>query len=235
MTDVWFRPGKLLTIVVGLAFIVLIFLGTWQARKIGPKTALVSSITSGLMAEPMQLPVHVDDPQSVAYRRISFHGEVMNSEPVRVFGTNLKGRPGYYLYKPVVREFGRAVLVNFGWVPLELKKEPSLPSGMTTISGVLLLSAEPGSFTPPNDLANNIWYTADVFEMASHFGLGAKDHYHFRIFADAAEDVEYPLGGQVRIDIPNDHFEYMLTWYGIAAALLGVYVAFGRKKAQESS
>lgn len=234
MTDVRFKPGKLLTTVVGVAFIILIFLGTWQARKIGPKNDLVASITSGLTSEPMQLPVHIDDPQSVAYRRVSFQGEVMDSDPVRVFGTNLKGRPGYYFYKPVVREFGRAVLVNFGWVPLEHKRDPSLPSGMIAISGVLLLSAQPGSFTPPNDLTNNIWYTADVFEMGSHFGLGAKDHYHFRVFADVAEGGEYPLGGQVRVDIPNDHFEYMLTWYGIAAALLAVYVAFGRKKAQET-
>ena len=26
-------------------------------------------------------------------------------------------------------------------------------------------------------------------------------------------------------DIPNNHFEYALTWFGLALALLGVYIA----------
>ena len=236
MSSARFKPGWPLTVAVSLALIVLIGLGTWQARKIGPKTRLINSIEAGLSADPMQLPVHLDDPQAVAYRRVHLEGEALDVEPVRVFGTNLKGRPGYYLYKPVIREFGRAVLVNFGWIPMEQSEAPSLPVGPVAVSGVLMLSATPGSFTPPNDEAANSWFTADVFEMGEHFGLGAKDFYHFRVFADhtgAAGDL--PLGGQVRVSIPNDHFEYMLTWYGLGLALLGVFLFFGRKKADESA
>lgn len=236
MHGIRFAPGKALSFAVVVALAVLISLGTWQAQKISPKNALVQSIEQGLSAEPMELPVHLDDPQPVAYRRLFFKGIAPDADPVRVFGTNLKGKPGYYLYKPVVREFGRAVLVNFGWVPMELETLPDLPSGAIKVSGVLMLSANPGSFTPPNDISGNVWYTADVFEMAAHFGFGAKDHYHFRLFADHVGDVgSFPLGGQVRVSIPNDHLEYMFTWYGIAAALLAVFLFYGRKKAIESS
>lgn len=236
MSSARFKPGWPLTVAVSLALIVLIGLGTWQARKIGPKTRLINSIEAGLSAEPMQLPVHLDDPQPVAYRRIYFEGEAAGVEPVRVFGTNLKGRPGYYLYKPVVREFGRAVLVNFGWIPMEQSETPALPVGPVAVSGVLVLSATPGSFTPPNNPDENSWFTADVFEMGGYFGLGAKDFYHFRVFADhAGGPRDLPLGGQVRVSIPNDHLEYMLTWYGLALALLGVFLLYGWKKAQESA
>lgn len=235
MTKVRFAPGFALTLAVSLAFTILIGLGTWQAQKIGPKSKLIDSINAGLSAEPIELSVHVDDPEAIAYRRIAFEGDAIDIAPLRLFGTNLDGRPGYYLYKPVVRDFGRAVFVNFGWIPMELADEPVLPVGPVTVSGVLVPSATPGGFSVPNDLKQRDWFTADVFEMGQYFGYGAKDHYHFRVFADAmGAAAGYPLGGQVRVDIPNDHLEYMLTWYGIALALLGVYVAYGFKKARDS-
>jgi surfeit locus 1 family protein len=34
-----------------------------------------------------------------------------------------------------------------------------------------------------------------------------------------------PLGGQTRTELPNNHLQYAITWYGLAAALVGVYIA----------
>lgn len=231
-----FKPGKLVTALTGLALIVLISLGTWQARKIGPKNDLLAAIDAGLSADPMLLPVHIDDPEPVRYRRVEFAGEALDEAPLRLYGMNLSGRPGYFLYKPVVREYGRAVMVNFGWVPMEAKELPALPVGRVTVSGVLMANAVAGSFTPPNDTVKGIWYAADVHEMAKHWGFSSKDYYHFRVFADhTGARGDLPLGGQVRVNIPNDHFEYMLTWYGIAVSLIGVYIAFGVKKVREEA
>lgn len=229
-----FAPGRAVSILTLIALAVLIGLGTWQAQKIGPKTELLASIERGLSAEPMELPVHLDDPQSVLYRRVEFSGVAEDVAPVRVFATNLSGRPGYHLYKPVIRSYGRAVFVNFGWVPLELETLPDLPVGEITLSGVLMKNPVAGSFTPPNDTARGIWYLADVHALADHYGLSSKDYYFLRVFADhVGAPADLPRGGQVRVDIPNDHFEYMLTWYGIGLALLGVYVAFGLKRGRE--
>ncbi len=35
-----------------------------------------------------------------------------------------------------------------------------------------------------------------------------------------------PRGGVTRVQLPNRHLEYALTWYGLAATLVGVYLAF---------
>ncbi len=229
-----FRPGLPLSIVTGLAFVVLLGLGTWQAQKITRKNQLIADIAAGLAADPVGLPVHLDDPAAVAYRRFSFDGTASEQKPVKVFGTNLQGKAGYHLYKPVTREFGRAAIVNFGWVPFELDDLPSLPVGPVSIQGVVMTNPVAGSFTLENDSKNGNWYFADVHEIAAHFGLGSKDYYHFRLFADhSGEPRALPKGSQVRVDIPNNHFQYMLTWYGIAGALLGVYVVFGYKKDDE--
>lgn len=232
MNSASFRPGVMPTVLVGLALIILIGLGSWQAQRIGPKKALIKSIEEGLAAAPQELPVHLDDPAAVAYRKFSFSGIASNAEAVRVFGTNLKGQAGFHLYKPVTREFGRAVIVNFGWVPFGIKTTPPLPIGPVFIEGVLMPNPAAGSFTIENNPEKGNWYHADVHEIAAHFGLGSKDYYHFRLFADhSGGPQDLPRGGQVRVDIPNNHMEYMLTWFGIAGALIGVYIAFGYKKA----
>ena len=35
-----------------------------------------------------------------------------------------------------------------------------------------------------------------------------------------------PRGGQTRIDIPNDHLQYALTWFSFVVALLVIYLVY---------
>ena len=35
-----------------------------------------------------------------------------------------------------------------------------------------------------------------------------------------------PVGGQTRLEIPNDHLQYAITWFLLALALAGVYLAY---------
>lgn len=230
-----FKPGRALTICTLLGLIILIGLGTWQARKVGPKTELMARIEAGLSAKPMALPVHLDDPSQLDYHRVTFTGEVLERAPVKLFATNHAGKSGYHLYLPVEKQHGMAVMVNFGWVPFHQDPLPELPVGeVVTITGVLRTSGTPGMMTPANDPAGGVWYTADVHEMARHWGLRTKEYYHFRVFSDhRGADGTLPQGGQVRVDIPNNHLQYALTWFGLAMTLVGVYIAFGFKRGRE--
>lgn len=227
-----FKPGWPVTILTVIALIILISLGTWQANKIAPKSALIGKIEKGLVNESKSLPVHLDAPLSEEYKRFTFEGVVLDAEPAKIFAPNIEGKSGYHLYLPVRHKFGRWVMVNWGWIPFENNDLPSLRQGeKVVISGVLLTNPSAGNFTPENQPADNIWYLADVFQLFEHFKLD--EFYHFRIVADHQAALgNLPIGGQVRVDIPNDHLEYMLTWYGLALGLLGVYIAFGFHREQ---
>ena len=40
----------------------------------------------------------------------------------------------------------------------------------------------------------------------------------------------WPRGGATVIDIPNNHFSYAMTWFGIGLTLLGVFGSFAWKR-----
>lgn len=228
-----FKPGLALTVSAFVAFAILCTLGTWQALKVGPKTKMLELMHAQLLLPAVPLPEDVSVSAELKYRHVSVSGERI-ADPVKVFGTNIRGHSGYYLYAPVRRPSGRIIIVNYGWIPMQHDTLPVLPEGNQKTTGVLLESAKAGSMTPPNKPEMGDWFTADITELATHFGYDVTEVYSMRLLADHAPQNEtgLPLGGQVRIDIPNNHLEYTLTWYGLALGLLVIYILLGIKRAE---
>jgi surfeit locus 1 family protein len=83
-------------------------------------------------------------------------------------------------------------------------------------------------FIPANDAARNIWYWRDIDAMATAMGPDAGRVHRYIVDAEAIPPVPggWPKGGVTRLELPNRHLEYALTWYGLAAALAGVFLAF---------
>jgi surfeit locus 1 family protein len=40
----------------------------------------------------------------------------------------------------------------------------------------------------------------------------------------------WPKGGVTIVDLPNDHLQYAITWFGLALALFVVYLAYHHSK-----
>ena len=89
-------------------------------------------------------------------------------------------------------------------------------------------------FTPANDAARNLWYWPDVAAMtASAFPPGAVMR-HCPSWSMPTPSPSRPAacrrGGVTRLDLPNRHLEYAITWYGLALTLIGVYFAFAASR-----
>lgn len=225
-----FEPGRVVTLCVFLALTVLLSLGTWQWRKIEGKTNLIAAIEEGLSGAPKSLS-ELSFSQDLSYQRVWIEGAFKPVSGLRLFGTNTSGRSGYHHYGLFQDQTGETLLVSVGWTPFDKDEPLSIWPGDGRYSGVLLPYGTKGSFTPDNDRAGNLWYWADLTAMAEVLGQKT-DVFPYRVILDDLERPDYPKGGQVRVDIPNDHFEYALTWYGIALGLIGVYGFFGLKRRQ---
>jgi surfeit locus 1 family protein len=88
---------------------------------------------------------------------------------------------------------------------------------------------EPGnSFSPPNTPQR--WYVRDVSAMAA--ALKAPSPAPLTLMAETSTNPQWKAltPAPIPADIANRHLEYAITWYGLAAALLGVYAALLLKR-----
>jgi surfeit locus 1 family protein len=139
---------------------------------------------------------------------------------------------GMHVVTPVRTDAGRIVLFDRGWIP-STKKNPATRtagqlSGHVDLVGVIRRNQPKPYFVPDNDPAKDFWFTVDVPLMRKIAG-GASDPKldEFFLEADAAPNPGgLPIGGQTRLNIPNDHLQYAITWFLIGLALIGVYIAY---------
>lgn len=77
-----------------------------------------------------------------------------------------------------------------------------------------------------NDERANIFYWKDRTRMAASVDLPEDRVLPFFLDADASPVAGgLPKGGVTQIDLPNNHLQYAITWYGLAVALVAVTIA----------
>ncbi|HEY1247047.1 MAG TPA: SURF1 family protein [Hyphomicrobiaceae bacterium] len=219
----------------GLA--VLIALGTWQMQRKRWKEDLIGRIAARVHADAVSLPLEAgaaakDD---LEYLHVTARGR-FHHDKERYLYAPTAGNPGWHVYTPLELPSHRVVWVNRGWVP-ESRKAPETRrqgqiQGEVEVRGLVRGQSKPGLFTARNEPSHNVWYWPDLPAMtASAFAGGplAADPLPLVVEADARPEPPggLPRGGVTRLELPNRHLEYALTWYGLAAALAGVYLSFG--------
>jgi surfeit locus 1 family protein len=157
-------------------------------------------------------------------------GHFLHDKELFLFARGPQGAVGVDIITPLVQTNGETVLVDRGFVPEALRNPATRQAGQLTgelsLTGVLRLSQQGGLFTPAPDLKTRLWFVKDVPTMAKAAGVETTP---LLIEADNAPNPGgWPLGGQTRVDFPNDHLQYAITWFGLALALLAVYLLYHR-------
>jgi surfeit locus 1 family protein len=226
------RFPRLAVVLGGMLFVILVGLGTWQVQRLHWKEALLATIAERTRAEPLSLrdvELKFGETGDIEYIPVVATGEFLHDAERHFFAT-WQGQSGYYVYTPLRLETGRVVFVNRGFVPFD-KKNPATRqqgqvTGPQTVTGLARkpLPDKPSVMLPDNDPDKNIFYWKDLRAMAILSGLDVDSGVlPFFIDADAKPNPGgLPRGGVTIIDLPNNHLQYAITWYGLAAALAGV-------------
>ncbi|MBX9467480.1 MAG: SURF1 family protein [Rhizobium sp.] len=221
-------------VIVPVALFILISLGTWQVNRLHWKEALLADIQQRSTAAPVdirELERLLTSGEAVDYRHAMATGRYLNDKE-RHFLATFQGQSGFYLYTPLQLPDGRYLLVNRGFVPYDRKDPASRPESLTegeqTVTGLARaeLTEKPSSLVPDNDETANIFYWKDRARMAASVDLPADRVLPFFLDADATPVAGgLPKGGVTQIDLPNNHLQYVITWYGLAFALVAVVLA----------
>ncbi|MBF9231801.1 SURF1 family protein [Microvirga alba] len=224
-----------------IALAILIGLGAWQLQRKAWKEDLIAQIEARAYGEPGRiLPEaawsawHQDQDE---FRKVRVTGTFLyqNETPVYGLAPALRGAPaqGFYLMTPLRLQDGAIVMVNRGFVPTELRdpatRPQSQPVGEATVIGLVRAPEARNAFTPADDPGRQTWFTRDPVAIAKAYNLDRAAPFY--VEADATPNPGgWPRGGQTRLNLPNDHLQYALTWFGIALTLIGVFGAFAWRR-----
>lgn len=229
------KPGQMrlwiAIVLLPAALLVLLALGTWQVQRLIWKEDLLAAIEQRSQAEPASLPeieAALAASEPIEYRTAFATGRFLNSGEQHFFAT-FNGQSGFYVYTPLELADGRFLFVNRGFVPYDLKEPATRPESLLEdeqrITGLARakLEQKPSVVVPDNDEQANIYYWKDLDRMAANAGLPAEKVLPFFLDADATPvPGGLPRGGVTVIDLPNNHLQYAITWYGLALALVAV-------------
>lgn len=255
------------TLLAACALAVLIGLGAWQMQRKAWKDRLQQGILANSRFDREVVVDKYDpaewaamlrgNPLDWSYSRYKFRGRFEHDQERHLYAPDPRLGPGFHVYTPLALHLGGRVLVNRGFVPEALKAASSRLEGqiegLVVVTGLLRQSAPKATFVPANDAARNIWFWVDVPAMLgcsdarpgqtctarSELEPGATEivSFHVDATAEPANPGGWPRGGTTNLDLPNRHLEYALTWFGLAATLIGVYGSFawGRLRGAERS
>lgn len=199
--------GPLLLGVVGVA--VLLNLGLWQLRRLEVKEAKLAEVSAMLSAEPVPLPETVTEARD-RYRGVAAEG-VLTGEAIFKLDS-LKGvGPGKRVIAVLEMAGGRRVLVDCGiWLDGDEAK-PEVRKDVR-VTGNLDWPQETDSYTPPPDPKTGLWFARDVAAMAADLGTEAT----LIVAREPVRDGIKPAPVDTST-IPNDHWQYAMTWFSLAA------------------
>jgi len=216
------------------AVFILVFLGLgfWQLERLKWKEELLASIATAQQAEPVDLNEHYALNFTVPdYQRVKVTGRFDHEHEFYFASRVHDGQVGFHIVTPLTTPMGQTYLINRGWVPFdrqapETRKEGQV-AGEVTITGIARLPKPPSRWQPVNDMPRNRWYGYDLSLMYVAANIQTQP-LQFYIEADAAPTPGgLPVGGVTRLEIPNNHLQYAITWFSLAG-LLGLMFAVSR-------
>jgi surfeit locus 1 family protein len=221
-----------------LVFAVLIGLGVWQIQRKAWKEGLIAALTERLAVPPEAMPKATAWPQLDAardeYRRVAFRATFDNAREALVFASATAFRPdvsgpGYWVFAPARLADGGVVMVNRGFVP-DSRRDPKSRldgelSGPIDIVGAMRWPDTRYWFTPNDDPAHNLWFARDPVAIAAAKNVGPVAPFYVEQETPAPPG-GWPQPGKLLVSLPDNHLQYAITWFGLAAVLAGVFISW---------
>lgn len=219
-----------LTAVVAVSLVILLGLGTWQVRRLQWKLDLIAAAEAAQARPPAPLAEVLAEPDP-EFRRAVVDCPALGSAPFVELQTLHEGRPGVRLISACPVGDGRTLLVDRGFVDDAVSARPpeSADTGPVRVTGVLRRAGPTNAFAAAAADGRR-FLGRDVAAMAA--ALGATDPAPLFLMAETSSNPEWAalVPAVPPPAFSNNHLGYAITWYGLAAALVGVWLAFLRRR-----
>src|SRR5262249_32889071 len=237
------RAGLLWPTLFSLAGLALLVgLGLWQLERRQWQESLLAKVAARTTPAPIPLAAAealLRAGGDVEYLHIIARGHFLHDKERYLYAPTPAGL-GWHVYTPLEVAPQRYLWVNRGFIP-EDRRPPStrargLAGGEVDVAGLVRAAPRKGLFQPNNDASGHLWYWPDLAAMSAS-AFPAAQTLGFSIDSDLnpAPPGGLPRGGVTRLELPNRHLEYALTWFGLAVTLISVYLAFAASRLRSAT
>jgi cytochrome oxidase assembly protein ShyY1 len=215
-------------------------LGLWQLQRRVEKHALISALDERLAAAPVPLPPASGwsalTPDRDEFRRVSFTASYGSRLDAMVYSsgsairTDISGR-GTWAFLPAKLADGETVAVNAGFVPNTMQDRAvqdravaQLITGKpVAMTGYIRFPEAAGMLTPDAEHEKRLWFARDHLAMAQALGWDKVAPFYIDLEAPVPQN-GIPKPGPLQVQLRDEHMQYAITWFTLAAA---VVIAFG--------
>jgi cytochrome oxidase assembly protein ShyY1 len=230
----------------------LIGLGVWQLQRRVEKHALITALTERLAAAPQALPPPSQwsalTPAHDEFRRVRFSASYETRPDAMVYSAGSAVRndisgPGTWAFLPARLPTGETVVINTGFVQNTMQDRAQqdravarlvtgAPVGMT---GYLRFPETSGVLTPGQNAAARLWFVRDHHAMAKALGWGEVAPFYIDLESPAPQN-GVPKPGPLEVHLNDDHLQYAITWFGLAAMVVVAFAIWvrGQGRARET-
>ena len=199
-------------LIVGVAGVAtLLSLGNWQVQRLAWKQDLLARIETEISAAPISL-TEATTPTFTRYAPVEITGQ-FGTGHIRMLASRKTTGAVHRIIRPFEAEGYGRILVDTGWAPAARAVGP-VPQTPVTLIGNLDAPNEADSYTPAPDIDANLWFARDVPAMADTLSTASI----MVVLRDAPEmDLGVTPWPVDTAGISNDHLQYAITWFSLAA------------------
>ena len=89
-------------------------------------------------------------------------------------------------------------------------------------------------FTPRPEPDKNLWFVRDQISIARDKGWGEVAPFLVEVESPQPPG-GWPHAGPLKVNLPDNHLQYAITWYGLAAALTIAFLFWARSRWREKA
>ena len=233
-----FAPGFWPSVAFALVFPLLLGLGLWQTERAGAKQELLDRRAASDAVAPLWLGREARLAESDRYRAAEVRGRYSAGQQWLLDNRIFRGQAGYHVFTPFILEGEQRprLLVNRGWVAVGPSRDflplLPLPEGTVNLSGRLDRPASVGLIlgeVPLQSVDDKVLLQAlDLASLGAARGL---DLLPFALVIDEGQAgaLQYDWSPVPEMG-PEKHLGYAVQWFGLAVALLIIYVGVNTRR-----
>ncbi len=222
--------GHLIALTAAVGFVLL---GLWQLQRHDERRAFDVLIGERIESPAVPLSDLLDEglpPANLEYRRTLVDGTYLVDDEVILQARSLNGRSGHEVLTPLVLDDGTAVVVDRGWVPIDVDGPPVVgavpPVGVVEVTGFIRLPqvrSGLGPIDPPDGRLERI-SRVDIERLASQTGAPLQPFWIQLATQIPPQTGEFPL--VIDAPVPGGgppHLSYAVQWFAFAAIVMVAY------------